>query len=140
VAPQPPPGRRWPARLVRGVARALWSPLGGRLAAVWLTPWTGLHECPSCHADMVSPIHWQAVEDGRWALWLHCGQCGSGRRVIATRAEAADYEGELESHRAEIERTLARLEQERLAEEAASFVEALRRDLIDATDFERARW
>ena len=89
---------------------------------------------------MVSPIHRHAVEDGRWALWLHCGQCGAGRQVIATRAETTDYEGELESHRAEIERTLASLEQERLAEEAAWFVEALRRDLIDATDFERARW
>jgi hypothetical protein len=139
MTPQPPPRRHWPARLARTLCRALWSPRGGGLAALWFAPWTGLHECPSCRADMVSPIHRHAVDEERWALWLHCGACGSGRYVIATNTETADYEGELESHRAEIERSLARLERERLAEEDAWFIEALRRDLIDATDFGRAR-
>ena len=120
----PPPRSRW-ARLRRL--------LGGARPA----PVTGLHECPECRSDMVCPVQWHSVDSERWAMDLRCGECGSERKVVASNAQAADFDGALNERQRKLERALQRLEATRMANEIDAFVEALERDLIDAADFAR---
>jgi hypothetical protein len=138
------PGTRAPStlgerirRALRALAGALWGPLPGALAALAPAPVAGLHECPDCRSDMVCPIDWHTLDAERWAMDLHCGQCGLRRDVVATNAQAADFDGALDERQRMVEHALARLDAERMAAEVDAFVEALERDLIDAGDFRR---
>jgi hypothetical protein len=116
-------------------------PRRGRLArflrAARPAPVTGLHECPECRSDMVCPVRWHAVDDTRWSMDLRCGECGLERKVVATNAQAADFDGALNERQRKLERALQRLEARRMEAEIDAFVEALDRDLIDAADFAR---
>jgi hypothetical protein len=64
-------------------------------------------------------------------------ECSAMRELIATDEEAQRYGRELDRGVALIAGELARLERERMADEARMLSEALERDLIDAGDFER---
>lgn len=124
-------------RVLRAIAGPLWGPMPGAFAALAPARVTGLHECPACHSDMVCPVHWQPRDDDCWEMDLRCGQCGFRREVVASNAQAADFDGALDSRQRTIERALARLDAERMADEVDAFVAALDRDLIDAADFRR---
>jgi hypothetical protein len=98
-------------------------------------PGTGLQVCPVCRSDYVVPVWWEDVEDNQLRLLLRCGECDTHHDLVvpgdvANRFEK-DYVRVLEGMAA----TLARLDRERMADEASAFATALARDLIDADDF-----
>jgi hypothetical protein len=86
---------------------------------------------------MVYPVHWHSVDSARWAMDLRCGECGAERKVVASNAQAADFDSALNERHRRLERALERVEARRMAEDVDAFVEALQRDLIDAADFAR---
>jgi hypothetical protein len=93
--------------------------------------------CPGCGQRVVVPVAWQEDGEERWWIALRCGECGLAREVMAGEEQMRRYGRELDAGAAEIAAELARLERERMAAAARSFAEALARDLIDVTDFER---
>jgi hypothetical protein len=95
----------------------------------------GLDRCLQCGRDFTCPIEWETVGDDHWLIHLRCGECGTWRSEVATDAEAEQFDVTLARQSAEIKRSLARLDRERMAAELERFVAALDRDLIDATDF-----
>src|SRR5215208_114766 len=123
--------------VLRASCRPMWSAVPAAFGMPALAPCTGLVQCTRCRADMVWPIDWDEIDDERWSMRLRCGQCGFARTAIATNAEADEFDHALDRQCVAIERTLAQVERERLALETDRFAEALRRDLIDVTDFER---
>ena len=120
---------------LRAVARWSWFPFTMQAR----TAWRGLETCRGCGEDMACPIEWHPVDDERWSLQLRCGACGHAREAIASNAEVADYDSVLDRHKSAIRRELAEREADLMALEVDRFVEALRRDLIDAGDFDRDR-
>lgn len=69
-----------------------------------------LRLCPMCGADAVGDfacVHIDLVES--W-VELCCGQCGTWRRLVATRAAVRRYERALDRDRRAIARRLRRLE------------------------------
>jgi transcription elongation factor Elf1 len=127
---------RWAAiaRVIGAALRALAGPV--MPIAVYL-PASGLHRCPDCGRDRVCPVDWEAVDEEHWEIALRCGECGTRRDVLATNAEAAEYDVVLDRQQRTIERALTRLDAERMAQELERFVRALADDLIDANDFAR---
>jgi hypothetical protein len=98
-------------------------------------PGSGLHQCALCRADCVVPIWWESVDGDRWHLVLRCGECQTLRDVVAVNDVAEALERDIGRGMATIRAALDRIDRERMAEQAAVFVAALRRDLIDAADF-----
>jgi hypothetical protein len=133
---QPDGGRR-ARRAFRSALRVLWAPVPRAFRAIGVTSTRGLESCQACGGDMVAPIYWDPVDEERWAIRLRCGECGAAREAVASNAEVAEYEGALDAHQSAIERAVAQMDRLRMAEEIDCFVEALRRDLIDAADFSR---
>ena len=97
----------------------------------------GLHCCPMCGRGFVCPIDWEPDGEDHWRIDLRCGQCGVGRRVRVTDAEAAAFDLTLDEHTRRIADELARLDRKRMRSELDVFVAALAHDLIDAADFAR---
>jgi hypothetical protein len=117
--------------------RSRWPRFRRMMSAARPAPVTGLHECPDCRRDMVYPVHWHSVDSERWAMDLRCGECGAERKVVASNAQAAEFDSALNERQRRLERSLERVEASRMAAEIDAFVEALERDLIDAADFAR---
>ena len=117
--------------------RSRWASFRRIIGAARPAPVTGLHECPECRSDMVYPVHWHSIDAERWAMDLRCGECGAERKVVASNAQAADFDSALNERQHRLERALERVEARRMAEDVDAFVEALQRDLIDAADFAR---
>ena len=66
--------------------------------------------CPICGGDAVEDfacLHIDLVES---RIELRCGQCGTWRRLVATRAAIRRYERRLARDRRSIEKRLRRLE------------------------------
>ena len=72
-----------------------------------------------------------------WWIRLRCGECESVREVVVSDDTAQRYDTRLGQGMAEIERSLRRLERDRMAEYAETFATALELDLLDAGDFAR---
>jgi transcription elongation factor Elf1 len=117
--------------------RSRWAIFRRMVGAARPAPVTGLHECPDCRSDMVCPVHWHSVDSERWSMNLRCGECGAERKVVASNAQAADFDSALNERLRKLERALERIETSRMAAEIDAFVVALERDLIDAADFAR---
>jgi hypothetical protein len=69
-----------------------------------------LRRCPVCRADAVEDftcLHIDLVES---RIELCCGQCGTWRRLVVTRAAVRRYERALGRDRRAIEQRLRRLE------------------------------
>jgi hypothetical protein len=97
----------------------------------------GLAECVLCRRDFVSPVRWEPVGEERWWMFLRCAECGTSREVVVSNAVAERYDAELARGARAISRAVQRLDQERMAAEAQTFVTALQRGIIDASDFAR---
>jgi hypothetical protein len=124
-------------RLLRYFAGPAQSARACTPAPATVTPVVGLDECVVCRRDMVCPIHWHAVDDERWAIALRCGECGFECDVVASNAQAADFDIALDRQQQTMERELVRLDAERMAEEVDAFIDALDRDGIGPADFAR---
>jgi hypothetical protein len=94
-----------------------------------------LIRCRHCDAPYVVPSDVEQRGEDRWWMALRCGACGAYRELVATSEEADAYGSELDAGLRLIAAELARLERERMDEEARILAIALDRDLIDAADF-----
>lgn len=94
--------------------------------------------CRACGRDLVYPMDWDETADGAgWWILLRCGGCEVRREVDIDDREAAIFGSRLDEQASIIERAARRMELERMRDDVEAFCEALRRDLIDATDFRR---
>jgi hypothetical protein len=100
-------------------------------------PRRSLADCTSCGADYVHPVEWSPHDGESWWMLLRCGACGASREETVSDVEAELYDRELDRAEYRMLRAADRLSQERLAEQAKSFVTALELDLIGAEDFAR---
>ena len=91
--------------------------------------------CAVCGSSVVNPVDWDESDEGRWWVLLRCGECAWSREVIITDDEAQQLERDLEPGFREIARVMARLDRERMARDAESFITALHQDLIGPADF-----
>lgn len=98
---------------------------------------TGLEVCPACRRDFVNPVDWAPISGDRWWMLLHCGNCGAGREVTVGDAEASRFDRELNLRLMHVAEMAQQLDLERMAAELEPLMEALRRDIVDASDFAR---
>jgi hypothetical protein len=84
---------------------------------------------------MVVPVRWQEHGDEAWWMALRCGACGAREEVVVPNAVAKRFGARLDSGAAQIAAAAARLDRERLGDQAVAFAVALARDLIDPGDF-----
>ena len=91
--------------------------------------------CSGCCSDFLCPMEWEPADDEHWRIDARCGACGLWHGLLLTNAQAAAWDVELDRQMRPIRHELRRLDRERMAREAETFIGALRRDLIDAADF-----
>jgi hypothetical protein len=100
-------------------------------------PRRSLADCTACGANYVHPVEWSPHDDESWWMLLRCGACGASREETVSDLDAEIYDRELDQAERRMRGAADRLSQERLAEQADSFVTALELDLIGAEDFAR---
>jgi hypothetical protein len=98
-----------------------------------------LADCTACGADFVHPVEWSPHDEKHWWMLLRCGACGRHHEETVPDAVAELYDRELDQAQFRIRRAADRLSSERLAEQAETFVTALKLDLIGVDDFARGR-
>jgi hypothetical protein len=96
-----------------------------------------LHHCASCGRDFVNPVDWEPVTPESWWMRLRCGECHVFREVTVTNAVAERFDIELDRRADMLHRALAKLDRERMVQQAEAMIGALRHGLIDAADFAR---
>jgi hypothetical protein len=96
-----------------------------------------LHRCSQCHRPFACPMEWETSGPDHWLIELRCGECGVWRQVLVTNEQAREFDLLLDRQCAEISEALRRRELEEMRDGLKAFVEALDRDLIDASDFAR---
>lgn len=80
-------------------------------------------------------MEWGELDATHWWVAARCGDCGGWSELILSDAEAARLDVVLDRQMAQISAAADRLDAERMADEAAAFVTALHRGLIEAADF-----
>jgi uncharacterized Zn finger protein len=93
--------------------------------------------CPRCDADALCPIEWVTFGDDAWLMWMRCGECGCAHEAIVGNETAAAIDIEMDRQQAWIAARADALSHERMKDEVEAFAAALRRDLVDASDFAR---
>src|SRR4051812_39692380 len=94
-----------------------------------------LHHCAACGKDFVNPIDWEPVTPEAWWMLLRCGECHAFREVTVTNAVAERFDVELDRRADILQRTLNKLDSERMRAQVETMIGALRHELIDAADF-----
>jgi hypothetical protein len=102
-----------------------------------LDPEVHLESCAMCGADFVNPVDWEPVGETHWWMLLRCGACDTWRETTVTNAVASRFDFELDRRLDMLKRSLDRIDRRRMADEVDTMIEALRRGLVDATDFGR---
>jgi hypothetical protein len=95
-----------------------------------------LQVCLWCGSNFASLVEWHVVDEHHWWVLLRCGECGVWCAETVSNSAAKALDRELDRTTLSIMRELARIDRERMEEQAQAFVGALERDLIDAADFE----
>jgi hypothetical protein len=95
----------------------------------------GLHECPSCDSQLVQPVDWDATDDERWELTLHCPNCDWSCRGMYGKEHLAQLEEQLDLGMDAIVADLQRLTTANMADEIERFAAALEADRILPEDF-----
>jgi hypothetical protein len=119
------------ARLLELLARVA----GPRLPVAHATE--RLIECGACRAERVVPVEWHERSEAHWWIRLRCGECEFIRDVVATNTQVARFERDVEAGRAVIASAVERVDRPGMLDDVAALIEALERDLIDASDFRR---
>jgi hypothetical protein len=96
-----------------------------------------LETCAMCSTDFVNPVDWEPVGETQWWMRLRCGACDTWREVTVPNAVAARFDLELDRRLDVLARAAERLERTRMVADVETMIQALRRGLIDATDFAR---
>jgi hypothetical protein len=94
-----------------------------------------LRFCPRCGADAIAEAAVEVVDVIQVRAAVRCGQCGTWRRVMTTRAEQEAHAHRLDLHRRYIREGVGRLDAERSADEIDAFIALLRSDIAGAEDF-----
>ena len=81
------------------------------------------------------PVTWSEKGPADWWLMLRCGSCGASREVVASNAEVAEYDNQLDEGMQVINSAAEQLTREALAAEADALGTALAMDLLGADDF-----
>jgi hypothetical protein len=84
-----------------------------------------LRRCPICGADAVEDFASLHIDQVETRIELCCGQCGTWRRLVATRAAVRRYERALDRDRRAIEQRLRRLE----STDVSALTTALRKEI-----------
>ena len=93
--------------------------------------------CPLCEHGTLCPMDWGIADDTHWWITMRCPECDVWSEIVVTNEQAAVLDRVLDRQMAEMSAELHRLDGERMAYEGEAFVQALRRDLLDAGDFAR---
>jgi hypothetical protein len=121
------------------IRRALATMLRSFAGPVWPAPVPAAGhealECPLCHGRFLCPTDWGTAGEQHWWVLSRCGDCDVWSEVVISNAQAARLDRELDRQATAIRQAAERLEAERMAAQAAAFIDALNRDLIDAADF-----
>jgi hypothetical protein len=91
--------------------------------------------CGVCGEPFVCPVSWSEQGPADWWLLLRCGSCGWSREVVASNADVAEYDHQLDEGMRVINAAAERLAREALAAEADALGTALGMDLLGADDF-----
>jgi hypothetical protein len=94
-----------------------------------------LRHCPECRSRLACPVAWSEHDATHWHIDLRCGECGNRWDEVVHDSRAKRYDLELDADTFAISRELRRLDLERMAIDAETFVAALERDLIEPADF-----
>jgi hypothetical protein len=95
----------------------------------------GLEICLVCGGDFVNPVDWDALEGHRFWMLLRCGACETWRDVTVSDAAADRFEDALDERTRVLERTLERLDRERMEDEVEAFVAGLHDGRIGPAHF-----
>jgi hypothetical protein len=96
-----------------------------------------LENCALCGEDFVNPVDWEPVGETHWWMLMRCGACDTWREATVTNAVAARFDLELDRRMDILERAWARIDANAMAIEVETMIQALKRGLIDPTDFVR---
>jgi hypothetical protein len=91
--------------------------------------------CPECDADALCPMQWEAFGDDHWLMSMRCGECGGWIQMLVGNGTAAVMDTELDRQQAAIAAQADAYEAERMAADVETMIVALKRDLVDASDF-----
>lgn len=83
------------------------------------------------------PLAWRPSDDAHWSIDLRCGECEHEWHAVVGDRRAARFDVELNADMAVLERSLRRLELQRMSAEVEAFAAALECDLIGPADFDR---
>jgi hypothetical protein len=96
----------------------------------------GLHVCSCCRSDFVVPVDWEEADATHWWIRLRCGECGHVREVTVADVVAQRFDHALEASMVTLRSAVASSDRKGMEHDLDTLIAALRRDLIDASDFE----
>lgn len=91
--------------------------------------------CTACRSDAIAVAECEPCGDRRWRLVVRCGACETWQTMLLSGTHTDRLFLTVERGFTAIERDLDAIDREQMAAQVEAFVEALARDLIDATDF-----
>jgi hypothetical protein len=94
-----------------------------------------LHLCGDCDSRFVHPRAIERRGENGWKLDLHCPECGWTETGVFPENVIEEFEKELERGYAELERSLAHLARDNMADYVDRFASALTADAIHPMDF-----
>jgi hypothetical protein len=95
----------------------------------------GLHVCPSCSSQLVSPVAWEEAGSSHWDVTLHCPNCDWLGNGVFPEAAVESFDEELDRGTEALVRDLQRLMRANMEDEIDRFVAALAADQIWPMDF-----
>ncbi len=99
-------------------------------------PREDLHVCPECASDLVHPVAWDGTgDDDLWTIERRCPNCEWQTVGRVTQDEAEIFDDTLNEGTEELLCVLRRMSRLNMEADAASFIDALQRDLIVPMDF-----
>lgn len=95
----------------------------------------GLQTCPDCTSELVQPVTWSELPDGRWELSLYCPNCWWEADGIYVIEQLQALEEHLDEGLEEMLDDLQRLTHANMSDQIERFSLALHTDLILPEDF-----
>jgi hypothetical protein len=83
------------------------------------------------------PVDWEPSGDDFWWIQMRCGECEVWIETVIGNRAAAALDVELDYQQAQMAFAARQWDALRMNAEIETFVAALERDLVDATDFAR---
>lgn len=96
---------------------------------------TGLHVCPACASQLVTPVAWEQAGPREWAVTIQCPNCEWWDADVYDEATVERFDEELDRGTEALVRDLLRLMRANMEEDVERFLAALRADAILPEDF-----